>query len=113
MTFVLGPVDDRRACVTTPRGIKGVVNASQEAMTVMGWYGGMGGGFGGGGWLVMTVLVLLLIAAGVAVSRITGRGSQAPDNTPPDARQLLDETFARGGLTEEEYLRRRELLRGR
>lgn len=80
---------------------------------MMGWYGGMGGGFGGG-WLGIGLVVLLLMAAVVTFVRTTGRGPQGfLQSQRPDARQLLDETFARGGLTQEEYLRRRQLLQGR
>ena len=80
---------------------------------MMGWYGGMGGA-SGLGWLGIGLVVLLLIAGGVAHMRIPGRGPRGLQQSDgPDARRLLDETFARGGLTEEEYLRRRELLKGR
>lgn len=79
---------------------------------MMGWYGGgVGGGFG---WVGMALVVLLLVAAVVVFARTTGRGPGMPSAVDrPDARRVLDETFARGGLTEEEYLRRRELLQSR
>ena len=80
----------------------------------------MGNGFGGGGmWLfaVLTVagLTLLVIVAvrvfGAGVSR-SASTRDAPGTTPPRnrARQILDERYARGELTTEEYRGRLQAL---
>lgn len=82
----------------------------------MWWFGGPGWG----GWLVMALTVVafwgLLIVAGVAVWRAADRRGRADpgnrtesgDRTP---QQVLDERFARGEIDEDEYRRRREVLR--
>jgi putative membrane protein len=81
----------------------------------------MGSGFGGGGmWLfaVLTVagLTLLVIVAvrvfGAGVSR-SAWTRDAPGTTPPPrnrVRQILDERYARGELTTEEYRGRLQAL---
>jgi putative membrane protein len=56
-----------------------------------------------------------LLAAGVVwlLRTIRPADREATATTAPTARQILDERLARGELTEEEYLRRRDLLRAR
>lgn len=78
------------------------------------------GGPGWGGWLIMALTTVafcgLLVVAGVAVWRAADRGGRAGrgDGTGAGertAQQVLDERFARGEIDEDEYRRRRELLR--
>jgi putative membrane protein len=91
---------------------------SREVSDMM-WHSG----WGWGGWLAGGLMMLLfwglLVAAVVVLVR--GAGPQGRPGTPSTrdgqdgagARRTLDERFARGELTEEEYLHRRELLAGR
>jgi putative membrane protein len=74
-------------------------------------------GWGAGGWLLMSLLMLAFWAAvivGVIWLVRTTSGSTSVSPPSPDtqqtARGILDERFARGEITEEEYTRRRELL---
>lgn len=84
----------------------------------MGWYGG-GEGASWLGWLGMGLMMLtfwgLLAAAIVWVVRSTGAsrvgGHSQIRAAGPDPLQILDERFARGEVSEEEYERRRALLR--
>ena len=82
----------------------------------MGWYGG--GGWGAGAWIGMGLGMIvfwgLVIYAIVAVLRWASQdrhrgGSGAP---PPatGALQTLNERFAHGDLTEEEYQHSRQIL---
>ncbi|HLN78521.1 MAG TPA: SHOCT domain-containing protein [Nocardioidaceae bacterium] len=89
-------------------------------------WAGMHYGMGWGGWLLMVIVVLLFAALVVAIVlallRSTGglRGSGSAGgagaaSTPREAgsaQQVLDERYARGEIEEEEYLRRRSVLRG-
>lgn len=72
------------------------------------------GGFGWTGWLMMTLTMVIVwgaIALGaVALWRATRRDSAESRKARPDARQLLDERFARGEIDPDEYSRRRQLL---
>ncbi len=83
----------------------------------MGWYG-WGHDTSWAGWLAMWLMMLafwgLLVAGALWLVRTTraDRGGAA-NIASPDARQILDERLARGELTEEEYVRRRDLLRTR
>lgn len=92
-----------------------------------GW--GMHDGWGWGGWLMLAIMLVLLVTAIVVTvvlllrtdpsARAGGRGSGSgtggdggwSEHPSPTARQLLDERYARGELDDEEYMRRRELLR--
>ena len=75
-----------------------------------------GGGIGWAGWLAMALtmvafsalLVVSAVAVWRAVTRDVGRGADASVRTPD---RLLDERFARGEIDEDEYLRRRDVLR--
>ena len=70
----------------------------------------------GGGWLfgllvaagVVVLIVLLVRIVGGGVQR-EARGGQGARN-PSSARQLLDERYARGELTTEEYQERVRVL---
>lgn len=78
-----------------------------------------GYGWGWGAWLVMSVLMVLfwgLVIAGIVVLARYLAGSRQGGPTLPDrgrssAEELLDERFARGEIDQDEYTRRRELLR--
>ena len=65
-------------------------------------------GFGMGGWWLLIVVGVVLL--GVLVVRLlsAGRSGGGPGNLPArsDARRLLDERYARGELTSEEYQER-------
>ncbi len=79
---------------------------------------GMHDGLGWGGWLFLGLMTLLLVGLVVGlvllvVRSTSGRGAgQVPGAPASTAEHLLDERFARGEIDEEEYLRRRSVLRG-
>jgi putative membrane protein len=79
---------------------------------MMGWYGD---GPGWAGWIVMTVMMLvfwgLLVFGGIAIWRSVTRDDRRSREGRRDAEQLLDERFARGEIDEDDYTKRRELLR--
>lgn len=69
-----------------------------------------GYGMGGFGWLVMAtwwVLVIVAVAWLVRAAGATRDGADARDA----ARRILDERFATGELSVEEYEQRRRVLR--
>ncbi|GAA3367959.1 hypothetical protein GCM10020367_64500 [Streptomyces sannanensis] len=84
------------------------------------WYDG---GWGWGGWFVMAVMMVvfwgLVIAGIVAVVHYVGDARRDGRAAPADERgwgqrraeELLAERFARGEIDEDEYRRRRALLR--
>jgi putative membrane protein len=78
--------------------------------------------WGWGGWLVMSVMMLLfwglVIAVIIALVRYLGgtrqdgpSASSSADRGRLSAEELLDERFARGEIDQDEYTRRRQLLR--
>ncbi|HEX6485891.1 MAG TPA: SHOCT domain-containing protein [Nocardioidaceae bacterium] len=79
-------------------------------------------GVGWGGWLLVLLLLLVLAALVIGavvwlVTRSAGAGhagGAAAGGSPgaSTAEQVLDERYARGEIEEEEYLRRRSVLRG-
>ena len=83
------------------------------------------GGWSAGDWIGASLLMLLLWAVVIAgivllVRSLSARaghgGSGQPGGQreqPTDALRILDERFARGELTEEEYTHRRALLTSR
>lgn len=85
-------------------------------------WAGMHYGMGWGGWLLMIIVVLLFAALVVAVVlallrssgglRGSGGGAASAPRGAGSAQQVLDERYARGEIEEEEYLRRRSVLRG-
>lgn len=72
------------------------------------------GGWGVGGWLMMGLAMLvfwsLVVAAIVVVVRALGHREGGRPDDAESARRILDERFARGELTEEEYRSRRDLI---
>ena len=75
------------------------------------------GGIGWGGWLVMVAMMVVFwgAIAWVIVTLIrhgSSRAAQPVDRAPSGPLQILDERFARGEIDDEEYQRRRALLRG-
>ena len=76
-----------------------------------GWHDGMGAG----GWIVVSVMMLLFwaVVVGGVVWLVRGARAGHPGVSGDRARQILDERFARGELTEEEYRQRRDLLSAR
>jgi putative membrane protein len=65
---------------------------------------GFGWGFGYFGMIMMVVFWGLLIAGGVWVAKVifsSGTGQHLP--SPPAARDILDQRYARGELTREQY----------
>lgn len=93
---------------------------------MMGGYGGMSGGVFGGmsgwAWLFWALLaagVVLLAVLAVRLFRgggtrgpgpIDGPGRAGPASGPATARRILDERYARGELTTEEYRGRLTVL---
>ncbi len=74
--------------------------------------------WGWGAWLVMSVMMVgfwgLVIAGIVVLVRyLTGsrQGGGAADSGRSSAEEILAERFARGEIDEDEYTRRRQLLR--
>lgn len=76
-----------------------------DGFSLAGWWG-MGFGtvlF----WGLVALFVVLVVRA------TSGSARAGPPRIPEDqARRILDERFARGEISEEEYLHRREVLRG-
>jgi putative membrane protein len=75
-------------------------------------------GWGFAGWWVMMLgmlfFLILVVVLVVALVRWTGPGGDRRDGVPDSGRsealRILDERFARGDLTEEEYRQRRQVL---
>jgi len=64
--------------------------------------------------LGIIALLVVLVVRELSHDRQPAAGGAPPaDPGSPTARQILDERFARGDLTEEEYRRRREVLQER
>jgi putative membrane protein len=73
-----------------------------------------GNGMGWGGWLLMTLTTLAFWAVVVfgIVALFRGSGGLGPreESRGRDARQILDERFARGEMDAEEYRTRQSVL---
>ena len=79
-------------------------------------YGGYGdGGIGWGGWIVMTAMMVAFwgAIAWVIVTQIRHGGSRSAPQAigGPDALGVLEGRFARGEIDEDEFQRRRLVLR--
>jgi putative membrane protein len=74
------------------------------------------GGIGWGGWFVMVAMMVVFWGAVawviVTLIRQNGARSEPPGAGASEPVRILDERFARGEIDEDEYQRRRELLRG-
>ncbi|MFZ0832267.1 MAG: SHOCT domain-containing protein [Mycobacterium sp.] len=76
-------------------------------------------GWGWGGWIVMTVVMVLLLAAVITAIVLAVRYLAGPPPTtgaptgyrPSHPEDVLAERFARGDIDEDEYRRRMTLLR--
>ena len=72
---------------------------------------------GWGGWLIMSLLLLMVLALAVGAvvallrSSGTGPGSTGSEGRAPTAEMTLDERYARGEIDEDEYRRRKSVLR--
>lgn len=87
-----------------------------------GGWGFMHGGMSWVGWLFMVLFLLFLVALVIGVVLLLvrstsagggpGSGAGASTGGPSSAERTLDERYARGDIEEEEYLRRRSILRG-
>ena len=71
-----------------------------------GWSGWMW--FGGLFWLLIIASIVAVVTW--LLIRATGPAGDTRDSSD-SARRILAERFARGGIDEDEYIRRRELLR--
>ena len=88
---------------------------------MMGWYGGSGWGVGawigmGLGMVVFWGLVILAVVAivrGASRTRDQRRLARPPAPGTYTALEYLDDRFARGELSQEEYLSMRDTLLGR
>ena len=69
-----------------------------------------GYGMGGFGWLFMTAWLVLVVAVVVWLVR-TATGSADGGGGRQGAKRILDERFAAGELSVEEYEQRRRVLR--
>ena len=81
-------------------------------------YGGYWGpGNGAVGWLLMCLTFAIFLGVVAAVVVVAVRLREQPSNTEPTSTvaepssRILDERFARGEIDDEEYQRRRILLR--
>lgn len=79
-------------------------------------------GNGMGGWVFFGVLMMVgvVLLVVVVIRVIAGGGQRGPDQSAPplgrptgEARQLLDERYARGELSTEEYQERLRVLQQR
>lgn len=72
-----------------------------------GWWGAGWGIFAGLAWAAFWVLVILIV-----VALVRSRSSSGPAAGSTQALRLLEERYARGEITREEFLERREVLAG-
>jgi putative membrane protein len=74
-----------------------------------------GGGIGWAGWIAMVVMMVVFWGAIawviVTLIRHSGQRAEQPSPSGSDALQILDQRFARGEIDDEEYQRRRTMLR--
>lgn len=79
--------------------------------------GGMMDGAAGDGWamllpLALLALVVVVVAAAVVALLASVRRSRSAPTRDETAREVLDRRYATDELSRDEYLRRREDLRG-
>ena len=103
----------------TPTARTGRIGVPRKEREIMGW----GTGWGMGGWVLMGLAMItfwVLVAFGLVAllrpsSRARGGGAESTAPRVPDrssALRTLDDRFARGDMTEEDYRQRRDLLKG-
>ena len=97
-------VEGLRSCVFSASMLESGSSAGQGAPMM--WHRS----WGAGDWLVMSLMMLIFWGALVAGAVWLVRNARRPGHSTGSARQILDEKLAHGEVTEEEYLRRRELL---
>ena len=83
--------------------------AALFAQTDDGWWGHMSGWGGGWMWLWGTLMMLTWVAVIAAAVWLVARS--LGDGRPSRAREILDERYARGELTTDEYRERLDALR--
>ena len=83
--------------------------ATLFAQTDDGWSGHMRGWGGGWMWLWGTLMMLTWVAVIAAAVWLVARS--LGDGRPSRAREILDERYARGELTTDEYRERLDALR--
>ncbi len=72
-------------------------------------------GWGGNGWVGLVWMVLMwgaILAVVFAVVRGTTGTSARGERSSPGPLEILDERFARGEISAEEYAERRQVLQG-
>ena len=71
--------------------------------------------WGPGAWALMATMMILFWSAVAAVVAyaIRARHHATTQPRPDDTTRILDERFARGEIDDDEYQRRRELLRSK
>lgn len=81
-------------------------------MVMMGWSGGMMGGWGLGflGWLIQLLFFIVVVyLAVILIKRLNGStNSEKRDN---HSEEILKERFAKGEITEEEFKKKKEVLK--
>jgi putative membrane protein len=92
------------------RGRIGATGSGGRGAVMMWWYGNGMGGWGYGLMVGANLLLWALLVAGVvALLRRSARSTSAEPRPTPE--EMLAERFARGDIDEEEYRRRRDVLR--
>jgi putative membrane protein len=67
----------------------------------------------GGHWYWGALMMVVFWAGVVALAYLAVRGGRSERRHRPTARELLDERFARGEITADEYAERKAVLEGR
>lgn len=78
-----------------------------------GWFPGMGFGFFGWAWAIFMAIFWVLVIAGVILVIRWLMGQSRPHGTAAQRRtalDILDERYAKGEISDEEYERRKRLL---
>jgi len=65
----------------------------------------------GWGWVMMAIVLLLVVVVVVGLVLFISRDAK-PRDRGPDPIDVLDHRFARGEIDEDEYRKRRDILRG-
>ncbi|HEX9410689.1 MAG TPA: SHOCT domain-containing protein [Actinomycetota bacterium] len=72
-------------------------------------------GYGWGGWILGMLMMVLFLGGLIALAffALRGRSRGGATHRDPDARDILDERYARGELSREEYEERKRVLGGK